>query len=317
MKIYVLYDKKGIHSGRALGSKLISNLYGKATVKKGRLIRLERLQRRERFDYIVNIGYFKPFDCRGAKILNDPIAVGTSSNKRKARIIFRDNEVPSPKLFLSASSIRNDDLPVVGRTTHHMKGKGLWYCKTLSEAKTAEKRGATHFIKFIPNTREFRIHVVSPKIDGLVDFKPYDYLVLKLSEKLPKAGAKTNPIVKSHNNGWAFSYPKDRDDPVLEIARSAARKALASVGLNWGAVDVMVSKDTDIAYVLEINSAPCLTDEHSNTLDKYAGAITSLVGLGEPMEYNAEKVARRVANAKKRVNRRTLFRYVKSKNFEL
>lgn len=282
MKLFVLYDKSGIHSGRVLGSYLIRHQPGGVRVQKGRPQRLALLLKRgHQFDYIINVGWFRQFNAGKATILNLPEAISLSSNKRKARTHFKAEGIPAPKLWLTKNNITARCLPVIARTTHHTKGKGLWFCTTMRELDVAAARGATHYLKFIPNTREFRVHVMAPKtaIGGL---EAKDYRVVKLSEKLPNPRAKANEIVKSHERGWIFGYPKDKKDPVLSKVRNVGKETLASFGLHWGAVDIMVSRDTGEIHVLEINSTPCLTDDSANTLEKYSKGMCFMLGLEQP-----------------------------------
>lgn len=279
MKLFVLYDKSGIHSGRMLGRHLIQKLHGKATVQRGRPKRLkELLARGNRYDYIINVGWYRSFDSGGAVILNPPESISLSSNKRKARVRFKQRKVPAPNVWLNPDSVHERNLPVIGRTTHHSKGKGLWICNSLLQVRQAAQQGATHFLKLIPNTREFRVHVMAPR-PNLGELKDNDFRVIKLSEKLPNPSARHNEIVKNHENGWIFGYPTNREDPVLPRLREVARQAILPFGLHWGAVDIMLSKDTGEPFVLEINSTPCLTDDSANTLEKYANAICEMVGI--------------------------------------
>lgn len=245
-------------------------------------------------------------------MLNQPGRVARSSNKKNARIFFEKNDIPAPTLWLRPQDIPEDAFPVVARTTHHSKGRGFWFCETKAEAIRAAKtqvvkkkrrirtkkgnlvwrfretrtEGATHFLKFIPNTREFRVHVVSPG-EELGEKNPDDYVVLKVSEKLSD-GKKLNSTIKNHDNGWFFGYPKDKNDPALKVVRAVGRDTVAKLGLHWGAVDIMLDKEGN-PYVLEVNSTPCLTDDKANTLDKYVRAITGLIGVEEPLRRKRKK----------------------------
>jgi hypothetical protein len=305
VKIFVLYDKSGIYSGRELGSSLQRKFGDKANVSRGRLSRLELLLKSGmKFDYIINVGWYKEFQTGGAVVINKPSCIADSSNKRKARKIFDAEGVPAPKLWLDPNNIPEEEFPVIARTTNHSKGSGFWLCKTRQEAKKStftgrkvskkqivtrkgnrvwrdrevEVSGSTHFMKFIPNTREFRVHLVANSAD-LNELEKDDYLVVKLSEKLAVEGANANEVIKNHDNGWVFSYPKNRKDPILNSVRETGKLAISKLGLHWGAVDIMVSLDTGETYVLEINSSPCLTDDNANTVDKYVSALGSIVGV--------------------------------------
>ena len=49
---------------------------------------------------------------------------------------------------------------------------------------------------------------------------------------------------------------------------------MESIGLDFGAVDVIYNGHSNRAYVLEINTAPGLT---GTTLDNYAAALRNLI----------------------------------------
>lgn len=313
MNIFVLYDKSGLYSGRVLGTRLYDKLREKAQVSRGRPEQLARLQRQgTKVDYVVNVGTFRPISAPGAVVLNNPDAIALSSNKRQARIKMRDAGVPAPQLWTAAGEVQATDLPVVGRTTHHTKGRGFWLCKTLREVKAAAAAGATHFLKFIPDTREFRVHVMAPANPPPTE--PDDYCVIKLSEKTPAPGGATNKIVKSHDNGWVFSYPEDHGSKLFSQVRTIAKQALAAFGLHWGAVDIVVpGQGAGDPLVLEINSTPCLTDDQANTLQKYVEGILPLVQQAPPRARKRAAAPRTAppaaAAAKKRVLKNLLSRY--------
>ena len=151
--LYILYRNSGVYSGRALRKEL-EKLY-KGPVRGGYPGRLAKIIKRDEGpEFIVNLGTTDELDYSGTTINNREM-VRAASNKRKARIAFRDAEVPAPELFLKGSSIKKDDLPVVGRTSYHRKGQGFWYCRTKKEIERALASGATHFMSFIPDTREY------------------------------------------------------------------------------------------------------------------------------------------------------------------
>lgn len=313
MKVFVVYGKAGIHSGRALAAEL-KKLYGAISVEHGGTAELiKSVAKNGQFDFVINVGWYQTLANTGKVILNTPGSVAYSSNKRKARVAFDNEKVPAPKLWLNPGEIVASDLPVIGRTTHHAKARGFHFCEDMEDVRRAarpgkrqvkrlirtkkgnkvwrdrfvEEEAASHYIKFIPNTREFRVHAFCTLADASKK-NPEDYVVLKLSEKVAGEKAKDS-VIKNHENGWVFSYPEDKKDPLLAKVREAGKKAVAIFGLNWGAADVIASKDTGEVYVLEVNSTPCLTDDSANTLDKYAKAFGSLIGTTPPMQPKKKK----------------------------
>jgi len=279
--VFVLYTLKTRPSGRELARRLVAALgtdKSAPEVSSGTFQVLAK--KHEKPLFILNVGETSSEGLPvGVRVFNPPSKVAASSNKRGCRITFQKQGVPSPKLWLSASAIEAGEFPVVGRTTHHSKARGFWYCKNAKEAAKAEAAGATHFLKFIKNTLEFRVHLFSmSKTD---ERSERGYRSVKLSQKVPRDDkVQHDAIIKNHDSGWVFNFTGGKSDEA-SIARRAAKKALAAVGLDWGAVDVMVSKETKEAFVLEINSAPCLTDGLANTSEVYASWVLHLTGLRE------------------------------------
>jgi len=101
---------------------------------------------------------------------------------------------------------------------------------------TRTKAAATHFMEYINIEREFRVHVVNGKS-------------IKISEKIGGG---------NHSRGAKFSYPHDFNHK--KTLRRVSRAAVAALGLDFGAVDVIYSGEK--FYVTEVNSAPALTGRY-------------------------------------------------------
>jgi hypothetical protein len=100
---------------------------------------------------------------------------------------------------------------------------------------------------------EFRVHSVAGQT-----------LVVK---KRRRNGAERN-IVRNHANGYVYcSY--DQTTPHAVKAAAMGREAVDALGLDFGAVDLLMKEDRT-ARVLEINSAPGL---EGSTVDFYANAF--------------------------------------------
>ena len=294
--IYILYSSKTSPSGRALGTSLVENLPTNKdlSIEFGTERRLSLVVRKRGKvpDMIINFGglnssiklYGVPAHISAGKpltVLNHPAKVLGSSNKRAYRVEMQKKGVPSPELWLgNPAAIPTEKYPVIGRTTTHSKGHGLWFCNTRAEAQNAYTLGATHFIKFIKNTQEFRVHVVASSVRKEKDHT--DYVSIKTSKKHKDNPTEKDKVVKNHDNGWTFISPKDVDNSILSKVRETAKKALSILDMDFGAVDVMYSNDDGNCYVLEVNSSPCLTDNTSDTLSRYTVAMFRLLGITEP-----------------------------------
>jgi len=121
--------------------------------------------------------------------------------------------------------------------------------------RRAKRLGASHFLKYIDHAREFRVHVVNGQS-------------IKVSEKILTG---TSQMRRNHRFGAISVYPHDFDHK--KTLRKVAKQAVECLGLDFGAVDILY-KD-GVFYLLEVNTAMCLTDPQSDTLDRYVKAFTN------------------------------------------
>lgn len=183
--------------------------------------------------------------------LNAPEAVRLASHKKQALYTMQEANVPVPALYEPREAITAvHHTPLVGRPSYHRKGRHFYLCRTPLEVSYAIQRGATHFLEYIEGAREFRVHVVNGKS-------------IKISEKLGGG------VTRNFEAGARFYYPHDFHHK--KSVRNAAKGAVAALGLDFGAVDVLW-KDGNF-FVLEVNTAPCLTNQNSDTLARYGRAI--------------------------------------------
>ncbi len=228
---------------------------------------------------VVNLGITAEIPYTG-DILNTQDMVRAASNKKKARATFVKDKVPAPALYLTPGAVSESDLPVIGRTSYHKGGEGFWFCKTLAAVRRAAKAGATHFLEFIPDTREYRVHTFIKRKHRKPDKrKPESYVSIKISEKTWQGKGRPNPDEpqKNHGFGWVFLGPNKRRKEELDVVRYAAKQAIASLGMDFGAVDVMYRVRTKRPFVLEVNSTPSLSDEQADTCEVYAGRIVKTI----------------------------------------
>ena len=277
--LYVLYQNSGVHSGRALRT-MLTGLH-KGEVRGGFPSRFEKFLKKNTPQFVINLGTTGEISFEGT-ILNPREMVRSASNKRQARITFREAEVPAPQLFLRGRDVKENDLPVIGRTSYHNKGKGFWFCKTPQQVRQAGEAGATHFLKYIPKTREYRVHTFcKTRAFGKSSRKDGDYISIKMAEKVWQGEKAPDPrtVQKNYEFGWVFLGPQNRREEELDVVRFAAKQAVAALGLDFGAVDVMYRIGTKTPYVLEVNSTPSLADDTADTCEVYAKRILRVLGI--------------------------------------
>lgn len=90
--------------------------------------------------------------------------------------------------------------------------------------------------------------------------------VILLQLKVRREGFQENggytSLVRNNDTGWVYSVNFDRSGLTgIENVERAAIAAINAVGLDFGAVDIIQKKrETDQVFVLEINTAPGLSD---------------------------------------------------------
>ena len=215
-----------------------------------------------RQDTVINWGHAGalPDHVRGAgRILNSPDRVALAANKQR---------------FFShcGAGVR-----VVPNTTSRDVARG-WNSKVVCRHVLNGHSGegieivepgvdipqAPCYTKYIVKESEWRIHIVNGQvIDATRKIRDPDFV------------GEPNWAVRNHAGG--FIYARNSGQPSEDVVRQAVA-AVEAVGLDFGAVDVMVSKPVRahperLAYVLEINSAPGLV---GTTVTNYAEAFRNV-----------------------------------------
>lgn len=128
-----------------------------------------------------------------------------------------------------------------------------------------EKSNPNGFVKaplyteYVPKKEEYRVHIVNQNI--------IDVQRKVLSEAKKTSGEDINWRVRNHDNG--FIYQRDNINPPRSVPNMALA-AVAAIGLDFGAVDIVYNAKSDRSYVLEINTAPGL---QGTSVTNYARAL--------------------------------------------
>ena len=112
---------------------------------------------------------------------------------------------------------------------------------------------ASLYTKAASISKEYRIHIWNGE-------------VLDFIQKKKRRGGEASSDIRNHDNGWVFAR---EGVTVTEALVSAAKLAVSSLGLYFGAVDIGEAEDGS-PYVFEVNTAPGLT---GTTLKRYVEAI--------------------------------------------
>ena len=123
-----------------------------------------------------------------------------------------------------------------------------------------------------------------PKMVRLIN-KSGENQIFSLYEKRLTEPENNTKFGRNRANGWTFHALGTDDIP--ESVRDVSKRAVAALGLDFGAVDVLGKwedeQHTDVhATVLEVNSAPGVSDEHRSCIVKLTNRVVRWVANGCP-----------------------------------
>ena len=213
---------------------------------------------------VVNWGFSGPLFIRhDARLVNNPDAVAAACSKLYSLRLLNEAKVPC----LEFSEDSNDALrwleegnSVVCRDL--LKGRGGDGIRliNLKEWRNAGKPApdfgqAKLFTRYFRKQKEVRVHVAEGR-------------VLAIAEKRKRLGEPADYWIRSHSRGWIFAEAR----PPLGEADEVARRAVAALKLDFGAVDIGIDSN-NACVVFEVNTAPGL---EGRTLEAYVNYFREL-----------------------------------------
>jgi len=250
MKIRVLPYKPGSKSAR----EVVNSLAPKAIMKK------QTTPVYGRRKLLINWGHSNPqFSLFGVTVLNRPEAVTVACNKLKALTKMSELGVSVPEFTTDINTAREwieDEHIVLCRTLlRSNSGKGIVIARESSELVPAPL-----YVKYVRKEKEYRLHVFRGEVIDLV-------------EKRRRNGFDNNPnynkLIRSYEQGWIMAR---EGATVTDDVRAECIKAVRSLGLDFGAVDVVIRKKDNKPVVLEVNTAPGI---QGKTVESYKKAVLS------------------------------------------
>ncbi len=194
---------------------------------------------------------------RGVRIFNKPSAVRKAVNKATAFTAWLAAGVPVPKFWLDSNSVvRGErDIILVRTKLSASCGEGIIVVRPGEVLPT----GHHLYVKYVSKLHEYRIHVVLGE-------------AVLVQQKRKREGFEQDDnqsLIRNYDNGWVFAVNNVtwQDSATETKTKAAAIKAVAALGLDFGAVDIIVGKRDGLPYVLEVNTAPGI--ESPTLLDAY------------------------------------------------
>lgn len=211
-------------------------------------------------DVLVRWGSSENVPHRPGRVINKRNAILLAADKRRSLLHLALHHVPTPRTFEAAEGVLM--FPVLGRQDHHTRGTDIVLCMQAADLATARQAGCTHFTQYIPTAREFRVHVFGRE-------------VIKISEKLLTDPTTRVPHIRNVDHGYTFRRLRPIMPTVRQQIDFVAIAAVEALGLDFGAVDVVLGDD-GFSRVLEVNTGPSLAE---NSLGVYARKLATVLGL--------------------------------------
>lgn len=153
-----------------------------------------------------------------------------------------------------------------GRQLRHHGGSDITLVLQSEDFAARVASGSQFFTKFIPSTAEYRVWIYRRKHLGTY------VKVLAHPEQYRGIG-------RNYDNGFSFNLVDSASVP--RVAVDMAAQAVTSLGLDFGAVDMLLGKDGQY-YVLEVNTAPGVEGDNRQVIQALARKIARWVALGYP-----------------------------------
>jgi glutathione synthase/RimK-type ligase-like ATP-grasp enzyme len=204
--------------------------------------------------HVINWGNTKWDVPVAAKVYNKPRNVAVAVNKLASYKALHEGGVLIPEFTTDIDVARDwaKKSVVMCRTLlESSAGKGI----TVAQ-KPLDIIPAKVYTRYVRKKREYRVHVFQGRVIGY-------------KRKIKhKDVAVDNDFIRSHDNG--YRYICDPANPPTQRTLDNAVAAVGALGLDFGGVDIAWVEKGDKPYVLEVNTAPGLTDM---TGDWYAQAF--------------------------------------------
>lgn len=189
-------------------------------------------------------------------MLNEMVSVSTASCKRSSFELMSQSGVSIPEWTtqreVAAQWIEEGATVVVRTLLRASSGRGIVLASDLTQLQDAPL-----YVKYVPKKDEYRVHV-------------FNGTIIDVQRKMRKSDVPDDDVnwkIRNLSGGFIFG----REGVSLpDVALDTAAEAVASLGLDFGAVDLIWNERSNTYYVLEVNTAPGLS---GTTLVKYTEAI--------------------------------------------
>lgn len=197
------------------------------------------------------------------RVLNDKAAVSKAVDKIKTFTALAEAGCSIPPFTFDINEAKawiEEGASVCCRTiVNGREGNGLVLADTKDQVVAAPL-----YTRYIKKKEEYRIHVFAGEVI---------HVQRKALRKLEEGQERLGDL-RIRNTAGGYVFQMNLPEAPNEEVSAQAVKAVAALGLDFGAVDMIWNNKQQKAYILEVNTAPGI---EGTTVDKYAEAIKKLV----------------------------------------
>ena len=229
---------------------LDSHIYDETTANRlaehGHFLFRRGLDKKEKYsedDVLIRYGNYSyaSYDKSFGKVINRARAIRHNCNKLNTHIKLQEHGFRVPKIFLTKKEIEESDLPIMRRQARHSRASDIRIITSMDNFIKG-----SYYAELIPSVEEYRFHIMFNSC-------------LRISKKVPKKKEKkTSDIIRSSTTGWTFIDSFKHNIKLENLAIKDCLEALSFLGLDFGACDVIINKENNLPYLLEINTCPRL-----------------------------------------------------------
>lgn len=207
------------------------------------LRRRDATSRLRRSSMLINWGNSS---CNVMPHLNQPSSVAMAVDKRQAFRCMSRAGVSVPAFLTNPPGVDTNVGESIWLERFDIAGYGGRGINVVRPGEKWSEQDAPLYVHYIPKLLEFRVHVFNTCRNSTL-----------VRQKLGVEGFgrdRNQRLIRNTDNGYVLGLP--RDEEAAALAEEEACKAVAALGLHFGAVDTIIGRDDGRAYVLEVNTAP-------------------------------------------------------------
>lgn len=209
---------------------------GSFIFKKG----LSKKDNYSRDDILIRYGNFSysSYDRFFGKVINKAVSIFQNIDKLNTHLKLFRAGLRVPRIFFSKEQIKESDYPILKRNIKHSRANDI---VIVDNPKDIEK--GDFYTQLIPSNEEYRLLIMFNQC-------------CRISKKEPIEPE--SDIIRSSSTGWGLKDIFKMNIKALNEAIPLCIKALNLLELDFGACDVVIEKNTNLPYLLEVNTCPRL-----------------------------------------------------------